>query len=275
MNRIGLLALIASLWLATALAEPAGSFPRPPGLEPDIQFWIRTYTEVGTNGGFIHDDRHLDVIYESVRFPEGSSSRTQRRQVKEAKKRYKKILLTLARGKREGLSEEQSRVLALWFQLGQSDKFRAGLIRSGAWEPYIRETLSEMGLPVELVALPHVESSYNSKARSHIGATGLWQFTRSTGRRYLRIDSSVDERMDPYTSTVAAARLLSHNRSVTGSWPLAITAYNHGAAGLRRAARRLGTRTSMSPFWPPWKSISMPRSTSVSWSARGRPRPTS
>jgi hypothetical protein len=113
MNRIGLLALIASLWLATALAEPAGSFPRPPGLEPDIQFWIRTYTEVGSNGGFIHDGRHLDVIYESVRFPEGSSSRTQRRQVKEAKKRYKKILLTLARGKREGLSEEQSRVLAL------------------------------------------------------------------------------------------------------------------------------------------------------------------
>jgi len=259
MNRIGLLAVIASLWLATALAEPAGSFPRPPGLEPDIQFWIRAYTEVGTNGGLIHDGRHLDVVYESVRFPEGSSNRTQRRQVKEAKKRYKKILLTLARGKREGLSEEQSRVLALWpenvsnktlknaayglrFQLGQSDKFRAGLIRSGAWEAHIRETLSEMGLPVELVALPHVESSYNPKARSHIGAAGLWQFTRSTGRRYLRIDSSVDERMDPYTSTVAAARLLSHNRSVTGSWPLAITAYNHGAAGMRRAARRFGTR---------------------------------
>ncbi|MCZ6463912.1 MAG: LysM peptidoglycan-binding domain-containing protein, partial [Proteobacteria bacterium] len=130
----------------------------------------------------------------------------------------------------------------LRFQLGQADKFRAGLVRSGAWEPHIRKTFSDMGLPVELAALPHVESSYTPHAYSRVGAAGLWQFTRSTGRRFLRVDHVVDERLDPYRSTVAAGRLLEQNRATTGSWPLAITAYNHGAAGMRRAVRKLGTR---------------------------------
>ena len=72
------------------------------------------------------------------------------------------------------------------FQLGQANKFRDGLIRMGRWEGYIRQALRERGLPVELVALPHVESSYNPRAVSHAGASGIWQFTRSTGRRSSR-----------------------------------------------------------------------------------------
>jgi membrane-bound lytic murein transglycosylase D len=258
-KRVFLVAIAGLLWCAVAVAEPAGSFARPPALEPDILFWTRVYTQVDTRGGLIHDSSHLGVVYEVLRFPEGAGRRTQRRLVKAAKQRYKKILLELAGGKRENLTENQVRVLALWpdgvsnkrlraatrrlrFQLGQSDKFQAGLARSGIWEAHIREILTDMGLPVELVALPHVESSFNPKARSRVGAAGLWQFTRSTGRRFMRIDRSVDERMDPYLSTVAAARLLSHNYSATGTWPLAITSYNHGTAGMRRAARKLGTK---------------------------------
>jgi membrane-bound lytic murein transglycosylase D len=251
-------ALVVVLWSTASVAEPAGNFPRPTELEPDVRFWTRVYTEIDTNSGFIHDDQYMDVVYETLRFPERISSRKRRRQVKSVKQRYRNVLRALGSGKREGLSDQERRVLALWpddvsnrtlraaagrlrFQLGQSDKFRAGLIRSGAWESHIRRTLRDMSLPVELVALPHVESSYNPKARSHVGAAGLWQFTRSTGRRYMRVDRTVDERMDPFISTKAAARLLGHNHSVTGTWPLAITAYNHGAAGMRRAARKLGT----------------------------------
>ncbi|MFQ5759350.1 MAG: LysM peptidoglycan-binding domain-containing protein [Acidiferrobacterales bacterium] len=247
--------LVATVSVA---AEPQNSFPRPPELEPDIRFWTRVYTEVDTGGGLIHDARHLDAVYEVVRFRENSSRRARRQLIKEAKRRYRHILLKLGRGQRENLSAEEQRVLALWpadvdkrtlrsaarrlrFQLGQADKFRAGLIRSGAWANHIENTLSELDLPAEIIALPHVESSYNPGAYSHVGAAGLWQFTRSTGRRYLRINSAVDERMDPLKATVAAARLLKHNHAVTGSWPLALTAYNHGAAGMRHAARRLGT----------------------------------
>ena len=96
------------------------------------------------------------------------------------------------------------------------------------------------GVPTELAALPHVESSYNPAARSHVGASGIWQFTRSTGRRFMRVDHVLDERNDPFRATEAAAKLLAYNYSIAGNWPMAITAYNHGLAGARRAMRRHG-----------------------------------
>jgi membrane-bound lytic murein transglycosylase D len=126
-------------------------------------------------------------------------------------------------------------------------------MRAGAWEGYIRRTLREQGLPEGLAALPHVESSYHPLAYSHRGASGLWQFTRSTGRRYMRVDRAVDERRDPFISTVAAARLLKHNHAATGTWPLAITAYNHGTSGVRRATRKIGT-TDIAPIVRRYKS---------------------
>jgi membrane-bound lytic murein transglycosylase D len=155
-------------------------------------------------------------------------------------------------------SAEERRILDLWgpeasparlelasrsirFQLGQADRFRAGLVRSGAWEAHIADTLANLGLPPEIAALPHVESSFNPAAYSKVGAAGLWQFMRSTGRRYLRVDAVVDERLDPFRSTEAAAQLLAYNYRILGSWPLAITAYNHGAAGMRRARDTVGT----------------------------------
>ena len=116
------------------------------------------------------------------------------------------------------------------FQLGQADRFREGLLRSGTWEGHIAEVFAERGLPPELAALPHVESSFDPTAYSKVGAAGLWQFMPATGRRYLRIDDAVDERLDPFRATEAAAQLLDFNYRFLGSWPLALTAYNHGAA---------------------------------------------
>jgi peptidoglycan lytic transglycosylase D len=101
--------------------------------------------------------------------------------------------------------------------------------------------LDKQGLPRELAALPHVESSFDPTAYSKVGAAGLWQFTRSTGVRYMQIDHVVDERRDPFLATEAAARLLADNYSVLGSWPLALTAYNHGLAGMRRAVQQQNT----------------------------------
>ncbi len=233
-------------------------FPRPAAIEHDVQFWKRVYTEITTGEGFIHDDANLAVVYEKIRLPENVSRKHRSNYVKRIKNKYRKILHTLSNGKRTGLSNEERRVLALWpdgvsnrelrrakdrirFQLGQANKFRAGLVRSGAWKPYILDNLDKMGLPREIASLPHVESSFNHKAYSKVGAAGMWQFTRSTGRRFMRVDHVIDERMDPFIASVAAARLLENNYAVTGSWPLAMTAYNHGAAGMRRAAMKLGT----------------------------------
>jgi membrane-bound lytic murein transglycosylase D len=250
----GLLLVVAG----NALAADKDLFPRPAAIEPDVKFWTRVFSEVSTKQGFIHDDRHLDVVYEKVDLPVGLSRKAQRKYIKQRKKHFERILRRLAGGKRTGLNKEEQRILNLWpdkvsnktllsatkrlrFQLGQADKYLAGLKRSGAWKAHILNTLDEMGLPREIASLPHVESSFNPKAYSKVGAAGLWQFTRSTGRRFMRIDHIVDERMDPFKATVAAARLLENNYAVTGTWPLALTAYNHGAAGMRNAARRMGT----------------------------------
>ncbi len=233
-------------------------FPRPEALEPAVGFWTRVYTQSETDGGFVHDKRHLDIVYEQLRFKAGSSPKAQRKTYRKAIERYRRALLSLAKGKRKGITTTEQNVLRLWggrtsrktfksaaanlrFQRGQADKFRSGIARASTWRPYIVKTLHDAGLPTELAALPHVESSYDPAVRSHAGAAGLWQFMPSTGRRFLRVDHILDERLDPYRATEAAATLLGHNYSVLKSWPLAITAYNHGLAGMRRAAGRLKT----------------------------------
>ncbi len=180
----------------------------------------------------------MSVVYEVLRFPSDIAPKTRTKRIDDAKKKYSRILDRLASGA-EDLSEEELRVQALWpkgtrrsrfeqaseevrFQLGQADRFREGLVRSGAWRDHIADTFEKMGLPRELSALPHVESSFNTYAYSKVGAAGMWQFMRSTGRRFLRIDAVVDERLDPYRSTEAAARFLEQNYIVLGSWPLGV-----------------------------------------------------
>jgi membrane-bound lytic murein transglycosylase D len=236
----------------------AETLPRPAGLEPDIGFWRSVFTEINTNQGFVHDNRNLGVIYETVAIPKEASSGKRQKISETARKNYQRILNVLADGKRKGLTSDQKRVLALWpddvtnaelrnaadrvrFQQGLADRFFEGLIRSGQWRDHILLSLEKAGVPADLVSLPHVESSYNPIARSFVGAAGLWQFTRSTGRRFMQIDHVVDERRDPFLSSVAAASLLQYNYSILKSWPLAITAYNHGVAGMRRAVKALGT----------------------------------
>ena len=116
-----------------------------------------------------------------------------------------------------------------------------GLRRSGAYRQHIDAVIREKGLPAELAVLPHVESSFNPNAYSSAAAAGMWQFGRATGQRFMRIDHIVDERMDPYIASNAAMSLLEYNHSVLGTWPLALTAYNHGAGGIARAVRETGT----------------------------------
>jgi membrane-bound lytic murein transglycosylase D len=251
------LAVLLAAWASVA-AGAASPFVRPEEIEPDVHFWTRVYTEVNTNGGFVHDDRYLGVVYEVMTFPANLAPSERARRVERAKDRYRAVLKRLAHGGSSPDAELDRRVRALWpentsaraleeaaervrFQLGQADRFREGLIRAGAYEAHIAETFANLGLPAELAALPHVESSFNPDAYSHAGAAGLWQFMRSTGRRYMRIDSVIDERMDPYRSTEAAAQLLEFNYKLLGTWPLALTAYNHGAAGMRRAKEKQRT----------------------------------
>lgn len=251
---------VLALFLVAANSGAAGNealFPRPKALERDVNFWISVFTEYSTREGVLHDNRNLAVVYEKIVLPENASRRTRNRLSKARREYYQKILRALANGKRDNLSAQEYRVLEMWpadvsdkelltaasrirFQLGLSDRFREGLQRSGRWRNHVNAEFSRLGVPHELAALPHVESSYNPDARSHVGASGIWQFTRSTGRRFLQVDHILDERNDPFLATTAAAKLLAYNYSITGNWPMAITAYNHGLSGARRAMRQYG-----------------------------------
>ena len=248
-------ALIAICCLA--VPAHAEDFPLPAELEPDVDFWVSIFTRYTTREGVLHDNRNLGVVYERVDVPANASRRERNRIVGQRRKAIAAVLDRLASGKRDNLSAEEARILGLWpddvtnetlraargqirFQLGLADRFREGLKRSGRWRSYVQSEMAARGVPIDLVALPHVESSYNPAARSHVGASGIWQFTRSTGRRFMRVDHVVDERNDPYAATSAAAELLAYNYSITGNWPMAITAYNHGLSGVRRAMRKFG-----------------------------------
>jgi membrane-bound lytic murein transglycosylase D len=251
------LLLVVICWAAPAQAEAETLFERPPGLEQDIEFWRRVFTEIDTNQAFLHDSRHLEVIYEVVQVPEDASPTIRRRIADLARERYRKTLKKLASSDRKNLDVVAQRVLDMWpddvtskelkaaaerirYQGGLADRFKEGLERSGAWKPHIEAELARHGVPLQLAALPHVESSFNPEAHSHVGASGLWQFTRPTGRRFMQVDHVADERRDPFLSSTAAAKLLAYNYAQLESWPLAITAYNHGVGGMKRAAKEFG-----------------------------------
>lgn len=253
----------AALWLllfgvcvpVLGAAEP---LPRPAALEPAVAFWERIYTAVDSDEGLLHDNRDLDRVYARLPLPRDLPRAAMRARLQGALDRYREALRALAAQGGEPHSALQREVHALFpaatpadafaraaarvrFQRGLSDRFAAGLRRSGRWLPHIREALERHGVPPELAALPHVESSFRPDARSHVGAAGMWQFTYGTGKRFMRIDAVVDERLDPWISSEAAAELLAANYSALGHWPLAITAYNHGANGMRRAVRATGS----------------------------------
>jgi membrane-bound lytic murein transglycosylase D len=267
LSRIPRLGLTLALGLAFALGASVAAraqtqpFPEPKALEPAVAFWVRVYTEASTDGGFIHDARLMDVVYEHVRFSGETRPRVREKIVDARKKAWREVLESFAEGNPPRNAREQQIVKLftvalgreptasdyrdakdeLRFQLGQRDKFRDGLVRSGAFEGEMRAVFREQGLPEDLALLPHVESSFNVRAYSKYGAAGVWQFMRGTGRRFMKVDYVVDERLDPITATRAAARLLRENYELLGTWPLALTAYNHGAAGMGRAVRQVGT----------------------------------
>jgi LysM repeat protein len=256
---LGIALLLTPLFCCAPLwADTSEPFAYPSELESDVRFWIRVYTEVTTDQGLLHDDWYLGLVYEVLRFDPSDSPRQRQHIVEQAKARYAALLRRFAAGDTENLTPHERRILhdfgekttpaeyrdaieRIRFQLGQADRFHEGLIRAQEYEASISRVLADRGVPPEIGALPHVESSFNPAAYSRVGAAGLWQFMPGTARRYMRVDGVVDQRLDPYSATEAAANLMLYNYRLLGSWPLAVTAYNHGPGGLKRAQDELGT----------------------------------
>ncbi len=234
-------------------------FPEFSSISPNVKFWHDIYEKYSTSQAVLHDKKDLTKIYAVIpiidhRLP--VASRLNKPVLKTVKAKYKKILKKLARGESPDNTEErrlaamfkgkskkiiQQSANSLRIQIGQKERFREGVTRSGAYIRDIKRIFISYDLPEKLAYLPHVESSFNTRAHSKHGASGIWQFTRHTGRNYLRIDYTLDERQDPILASHAAAKFLKKNYELLGSWPLAITAYNYGPAGMQRAKKAKGS----------------------------------
>jgi membrane-bound lytic murein transglycosylase D len=120
--------------------------------------------------------------------------------------------------------------------------------------PMFEQELDNYNIPLEIKYLAIVESALKPRARSRVGATGLWQFMFTTGRLYdLDVSSYVDERSDPIESTTAAAQYLSKLYEIFGDWDLALAAYNSGPGNVNKAIRRSGgyqNYWNIRPFLP-------------------------
>ena len=113
--------------------------------------------------------------------------------------------------------------------------------------PMIEEEIDRLGVPQELKYLPIIESAMNPKAKSRMGAKGLWQFMFTTGKLYgLKSNNYIDDRFDPLKSTRAALTYLKDLYEMFGNWELAIAAYNCGPGNVKKAIRRSGGKTD---FW--------------------------
>ncbi|MBI2950443.1 lytic transglycosylase domain-containing protein [bacterium] len=260
-----LILFVALIIPSLALAEqPPVLFPRPPELREAVEFWKRVFVVYGTDHGVVHDSENLTVVYGV----EGLGSRADSGRDRERKRaqksilaRYQRALERFANGQADtarlfgddlrvwtalGKTTDRLRyrraLETLRLQVGQRDRFERGLTASGPYLEEIRRILRSHGVSDSLAVLPFIESAFNVRAYSKAGAAGLWQITRPAGRRFLRINRRVDERRDPFKSTGAAARILKENHAFLGTWPLAITAYNHGPGGMARAVKTLGTR---------------------------------
>jgi|JI9StandDraft_1071089.scaffolds.fasta_scaffold03102_8 membrane-bound lytic murein transglycosylase D len=128
------------------------------------------------------------------------------------------------------------------------------MAKSKYYFPLFEEKLDLYDVPMEVKYLAIIESALQPKARSKVGATGLWQFMLATGKQYgLDVTSYVDERQDPILSSEAAAQHLSDLYDIFEDWDLALAAYNSGAGNVNKAIRRAGGKKNywnIRPFLP-------------------------
>ncbi len=267
--RLAMLVLLAVLGAALpATASPL--FPEPASLRTPIAFWKKIFGNYSKHQIVFHDPEHLGRVYSVLDFRDRAAAGdselvleiVERDAMAKERERIRNVLLRLdaRQGNTVGLDDEERKVWELFdndkdprrfalaadperirSQRGLRERFADGIRISRRYLAEMEEVFRREGLPPELTRLPLVESCFDIEAYSKVGAAGIWQFMPSTGRNYMSIGGVVDERRDPLRATRGAALHLKENYETLGSWPLAITAYNHGRAGVARAVRETGT----------------------------------
>lgn len=239
-------------------ARISEDFRVPAGIHDLVKFWLAIYTQYTSRHVVIFDSRDPRMVYDVVDLRElHDRSRNAvayeiaaKRLVKRKVQAYRRALAELSRNPHPKYpTAEEAKIVALKkstgttesfaslchhvrSQTGQRDNVVRGLVGADPYMAEMEMVFHEMGMPLELTRLALVESSFNFHAISRVGAAGVWQFMPTSAKEYITVSHSIDERLSPLKSTVAAAKLLKRNYSVLGDWALAVVSYNHGFRGL-------------------------------------------
>jgi membrane-bound lytic murein transglycosylase D len=246
-----------------------GPFSVPASLRPRVDFWKDVFAKYGAGHSVIHHRDFPQIVFGVIDLSREYQAMSQTafeaykgEVVKRTIEDVQKQLLELADGaeartpfqeralthlEERGLRRE---VLRIWVeqdlirtQTGIRERYAEAVRRAWRYLPVMEQIfVQEYGLPKELTRLPFVESSFDYTAYSSVGAAGIWQFMPRTARSHrMLVGRVVDERRDPIKATRAAAEYLRSAYSSLGSWPLALTSYNHGVGGVRSKVRKAGT----------------------------------
>ena len=203
-------------------------------LEERVEFWKKIYSTYSTRQGVFHlpndpnfilGEIDLTNIYNNAVYSESQKKKLAQFEIQNRR-------LELA--KKWKIADSSK----IRLQMGLKDRMLKALFLSGRYLPMMEKVFRKNGLPVELTRIVFVESSFNAMAQSKVGASGLWQIMPSVARPLGYITVNYDKRNHPRYATELAAQILKQNYKNLGSWPLAITAYNHGLSGMRRMKNR-------------------------------------
>lgn len=237
-------------------------FERPPSLQTQVNFWTKIYSFYDSNQVIFHDQQDPSLIYAVLDLPrvlQQLSAPKFRSEVQKRQQEIQSVLEHITLGKKpEHLLSDWERIHGLLSsknmlktpdlakrlrgQSGLKSQFAMGLKNSGRFIDEMKSILRAQGLPEDLIALVFVESMF-FPVISSAGAGGQWGIMQETAMRLgIFVNKFTDERMDPIISTLAAAQYLKKAKEGLGNWPLAITSYNYGYAGMLRAVSNLGTK---------------------------------
>ena len=256
---------VMSMILLASSATRADEFTRVPALEPNVAFWKKVYIEWSLNQIAFHDEEDLGLVYRVIAVPargaKNAAGLTRAEALKRGQAEVEAAIKALAKKnpksadaltgverevfqntKDNPRADKYQRLSHLRVQNGLRERFVQGFGNSGLYDKFIRAELKENGLPEELIGIAFVESLFYVGAKSKVGAAGVWQFMSYTGKEYMQLNGVVDERWDPVLATEAACKYLKQAKKDLGTWPLAITSYNYGRAGVRGLSENAGSK---------------------------------
>ena len=210
------------------------TFKIPDEMQNEVNFWIDIYSKYTTQQGVFHIAGSTDKILGEIDLtqvyanPKWGPVRKEIEAEKVIQNQRKLI------AKKYNISD----IKKIRLQTGLKDRMLKAIQVSGRYLPMMEEIFKKEKIPVELTRVVFVESSFNITAGSKVGASGLWQIMPSLAKKSNYIEEAHDLRLHPEYSTRLAAKILKENYQITKSWPLAVTAYNHGVGSLIKIIKK-------------------------------------